>query len=382
MGRMDRREPRKVGVEEELLLVDPGTGERLDVSRRVLHEHRALPEGSKEDAASDLDHELLQHMVETRTDATADLGEIAAQLRGARRTAIRAAEAAGAAVAAVGTAPLSQTNHRVTVDPRYQRIVQRFGETARNAGTLGTHVHVDVASDEEAIRVIDGLRPWLPLLVALSANSPYSSGVDTGYASWRQQVWTRLPSAGQAEPFGTVEEYRRVAEALVATGAALDEGMLYFDARPAADLPTVEIRVADACTEVQQTLLVAALSRALVETVAGLEPPAPAIRTDLLRAAHWRAARFGTDGELVHPVTGDLVPAADAVAVLVDTVGPALDVAGDRRLVEDALSRIAATGTGARRQRSVQERTGEIRAVVADLVERTAAEASGSGSGE
>ncbi len=136
------------------------------------------------------------------------------------------------------------------------------------AGTLGMHVHVDVADDEEAVRVVDGLRRWLPLLVGLAANSPYAGGRDTGYASWRQQVWTRWPTAGQSEPFGSAAEYRRVTEALIATGAALDPGMLYFDARLAADYPTVEIRVADACTEVDDAMLVAALCRALVETVA------------------------------------------------------------------------------------------------------------------
>jgi carboxylate-amine ligase len=259
-------------------------------------------------------------------------------------------------------------------DPRYRRIGERFGRIGRTAGTLGMHVHVDIASDEEGVRVLDRLRPWLPVLVALTANSPYARNGDTGYASWRQLVWSRWPSAGPAEPFGSVAEYRRVSEALVASGAALDDGGLYFDARLAAQYPTVEIRVADVCTDVDDALLVAALCRGLVETLAD-EPTVPELRSDLLRAASWRAARYGTDGELVHPVTGALTPAADVIAALVDRVGPALDRAGDLDLVADGVTRIATVGTGARRQRHAFETTGDLAGVVLDAVDRTVAQA-------
>ena len=160
------------------------------------------------------------------------------------------------------------------------------------------------------MRVLDGLRPWLPLLVALAANSPYASGEDTGYASWRQQAWGRWPVTGQAEPYGSAAEYRRVTEALIATGAALDPGMLYLDARLAASYPTVEIRVADACTDVDDAVLVAALSRGPGgDGRAADGPDADPVRSDLLRAAHWRAARYGLSGSLVHPRTWALVPA-------------------------------------------------------------------------
>src|SRR5215218_5147311 len=102
------------------------------------------------------------------------------------------------------------------------------------------HVYVDIDDDEEHLCVMDAMRPWLPLLTALSANSPYAFGKDTGYASWRQQVWTRWPTAGTAEPYGSAEEYHRVSRRLIDMGAALDAGMLYFDARLAARYPTVE----------------------------------------------------------------------------------------------------------------------------------------------
>jgi carboxylate-amine ligase len=367
---------RKVGVEEELLLVDPESGELANAAGAVLHEHHRQDEhrgGGHGPAAEDLEGELLRHMVETHTDPSADLSHIAHDLRLARRTAMDAAEESGFALAAVATPPLGPPDPAVTADPRYERIVEEFGETGRRAGTLGMHVHVDIADDEEGVRVIDGLRPWLPILVALSSNSPYADGRDTGYASWRHQVWGRWPSAGPAEPYGSAAEYRRVSETVIRLGAALDPGMLYYDARLAQDFPTVEIRVADTCTGIEDAVLVVALARALVETLAGDEDPGDPVRSDLLRAAGWRASRFGLAGELVHPLTWTLVPAAAALEALVERVSAALAAAGDTDLVAEGLSRLSATGNGARRQRAAYERSGDLREVVRDLVARTAA---------
>ena len=296
---------RKVGVEEELLLVDPESGELANAAGAVLHEHRAEHTDAPPPSAShDLEGELLRHMVETHTDPSDDLAEIARQLRQARRTAIAAAEQSGVAVVAVATAPLDAARPEVSANPRYERIVQEFGDTGRGAGTLGMHVHVDVADDEEGVRVIDGLRPWLPLLTALTANSPYASGRDTGYASWRQQVWTRWPTAGTAEPYGSVAEYERVRDTLIRLGAALDDGMLYYDARLSAQYPTVEIRVADTCTDVDDAVLAAALARALVETLArpvetGEQPRSDLLQGSLVAGRALRAdERSGPSGDL------------------------------------------------------------------------------------
>jgi glutamate---cysteine ligase / carboxylate-amine ligase len=366
---------RKVGLEEELLLVDPVTGELTNAAARVLHAHRVeLHDQPGPQASRDLEGELLQHMIETHTAPTIDLADAGRQLRRARRTAIAAAQVVDAQVVAVATAPLGSSAPAVTANQRYQRIVHEFGDTGRGAGTLGMHVHVDVADDDEGVRVIDGIRTWLPLVTAISANSPYTSGQDTGYACWRQQVWTRWPTSGTAEPFGSAAEYRRVAETLIRLGAALDEGMLYYDARLAVRYPTVEVRVADTCTHVEDALLVAALVRALVETFAQecAAPPTPP-RSDLLRAAWWRAARYGLSGDLVHPETFERVPAAEALTALTDRVGDALAVAGDSARVEEGLSRLATAGNGARQQRQAFERTGDLQKVVADLVERTRA---------
>jgi glutamate---cysteine ligase / carboxylate-amine ligase len=363
---------RKVGVEEELLLVHPESGELANAAGHVLHEHRTEHHDVPPPTASeDLEGELLRHMVEIHTDPSADLAETARQLREARRTAMVAAEESGLALAAVGTAPLGSAEPAVSVDPRYERIVNEFGDTGRGAGTLGMHVHVDIDDDDEGVRIIDAMRPWLPVLTALSANSPYASGRDTGYASWRQQVWTRWPTAGTAEPYGSVGEYRRVSETLIRLGAALDPGMLYYEARLSATYPTVEVRVADTCTDVDDALVVVALVRALVDTCARAGPPEHPWRSDLLRAAWWRAARYGVSGDLVHPVTAERVEAREALQALRDLVAAALADAGDTERVDEGLARVVSAGNGARRQRAAYERTGELRGVVADLVART-----------
>jgi carboxylate-amine ligase len=235
----------------------------------------------------------------------------------------------------------------------------------------GCHVHVNVFSPDEGVGVLDRIRPWLPPLLALSANSPFWQGRDTGYDSWRRQVWNGWPSNGPTEPFGTAENYRRVVQAMISTGTLLDEGMVYFDARLSRRYPTVEIRVADVCLVADDTVLVAALVRGLVETagrahLAG-SPPAP-VRTELLRSAMWRAGRSGMGGTLVHPVTWRPAPAETVVRALIDHVRPALEDAGDLAAVRELLAALVRRGNGARLQRAAYARTGRVAGIVADAV--------------
>ena len=110
-------------------------------------------------------------------------------------------------------------------------MVDTFGEIGRGGGTCGMHVHVAIESDEEGVGVIDRIAPWLPVLLAVSANSPFVDGRDSGYASWRAQMWARWPSAGPTEPFGSAQAYHEASRFLLEAGAARDQGMLYFDAR-------------------------------------------------------------------------------------------------------------------------------------------------------
>ena len=271
---------------------------------------------------------------------------------------------------AVAVPVLPVHDQEFTPKSRYRRIQTEYGEMARQSLVAAMHVHVDVDDDEEAVRVVDGIRPWLPLLLALSANSPYWQGRDTGHASWRSQLWSRWPTAASAQPFGDAATYRAVSERMIAWGGGLDPGMLYFDVRLAERYPTVEIRVADVCTEVEDAVLVALLTRALVTTVAA-GPAPPTWRTDLLRVATWRAARHGLSRDLVHPLEATLAPPRAVFDSAVEHVRPALEEADDLDLVCDAFERLVARGNGATRQRRVHESTGDLLSVVDDLARRT-----------
>jgi carboxylate-amine ligase len=275
---------------------------------------------------------------------------------------------------AVATPVLDEAEVATTRNPRYERIVHDFGATAERMVVCGMHVHVDVSDEDEGVGVLDGVRPWLPVLLALSVNSPFAWGRDTGHASWRSQVWGRWPTAGPTEPYGNAEAYRAATQALVESRAALDRGMLYLDARLAEAYPTVEIRVADVCTQVEDAVLVAALTRALTETAAAewrRGEAAPAWRTELVRAASWRASRFGMSDKLLHPVNRTLVPAREASLALMHHTADALDEAGDRGRVAALFEELTRRGSGAARQHAAAAAGGSLEAVVDDLARRT-----------
>ena len=366
---------RQLGIEEELLLFDPASRAVVPAAPRVLKEFREHGHGRRRPrtATDELDQELFQHQLETRTEPTPDADDAFAQLVAARRTAGEAARAAGLAAGACGSVPLAGEQSVVTSNDRYRTMVGLFGEVARTGGTCGMHVHVEIGSDEEGVGVIDRIAPWLPLLLAVSSNSPYVDGRDSGYASWRTQVWTRWPTAGPTAPFGSAAGYREASRALLDSGAALDHGMLYYDARLSVGQPTVEIRVCDVCTNPAEAIAIAVLVRGLVETAArdrADNRPVPEWRADALRACQWRASRFGTAESLVHPVERELRPAREVLEALLTLVEPALRETGDADRAAGLLE-YAIGDNGAARQRAAFERSGTVEAVVDDLIART-----------
>ncbi len=352
---------RKFGMEEELLLIDPD-------SRRVVSVSGATVEANERD--EEVGSELFQHQIETSTPPVQDADDLERHLRTGRRAVGEAAAAAGARAVAVSTPPLPPEEAVFVKTPRYDRFGPRYGELARDAHVCGMHLHVDVTDEDEAVRVVDGLQPWLPFLLAVSGNSPYWEERDTGHASWRSRVWGQWSTAGPSQPFGDPATYREVTARMVDWGGALDPGMLYLDARLSEQYPTVEIRVADVCTDPEDGVLVALLARALVEAVAAA-PPADPWRADLLRVAAWRASRHGLTGDLVHPVEGRLAPPREVFAALVSYAAEALRESGDEERVSDGFERLMSRGTGATRQRRVLEAGGDLVGVVDDLARRT-----------
>jgi glutamate---cysteine ligase / carboxylate-amine ligase len=367
---------RTLGVEEELLLVDPETRQLGSRSPQVLKEFREHGAGSEPAVPDDdLDSELFRHQVEIRTRPETDLAETRAQVLASRRHAAESAEAAGLVIVASGVVPCGGLPLQVSDDDRYRRMMEVFGKIATYGGTCGMHVHVAVDSDEQGVAVIDWILPWLPALVAVAANSPFNNGADTGYASWRSETWGRWPSAGGTEQFGSLAGYRDACGFLMDSGAALDEGMLYLPARLSPNNPTVEVRVADVCTDPEDALLVAALVRGLVGTAvgaadAGREPDR--WRAEALRACHWRAARYGVSDTLVHPLRREQAPSREVLDALAHHVEEAVADAGDADLVAEGLDRLSAR-SGASQQRAAYERNGDVQGVVDDLIERTRA---------
>lgn len=361
---------RTVGVEEELLLVDAETGAPRSVASQVLRVARGRGDTDRHGAVGgSLGPELQQQMIETDTPPEDDLAALETDLITWREKARSAALDAGALVVASGTSPLP-VRPLTSTKPRYAEIARKFGLTAREQLTCGCHVHVSVESDDEAVGAMDRIRVWLPTLMAMSANSPFWQGIDSDYESYRNQVWSRWPTAGPPEVHGTASAYRAHVQRLLDTGVPVDEGMAYFDARPSRHYPTLEIRVADVCLDPKVAVLVAGLCRALVETAADEwragRPPADA-PVAVLRLAMWQAGRWGLSGDLLDPFTHRPRPARAVVDALVDHVAGALGASGDLGRVEDAVDELFAVGTGAARQRAVWVEEGDLARVVVRL---------------
>jgi glutamate---cysteine ligase / carboxylate-amine ligase len=352
------------GVEEEFLLVDPTSGEPVPRNRAVAEHAEA--------AGVDLQLELTSCQVETTSDVMASSADLRAEMLRLRRVASQAADAAGARLLAVGLPPTVPHDFPITDKPRYRKIADKFGMIAHEQGICGCHVHVAVPTRELAVRVGNRLRPWLPSLLALTANSAIYRNADTGYASWRSVLWARWPSAGPPPHFDSVDEYDAVVAMMQDAGAMMDDGMVYWDVRPSANFPTIEVRVADVPATVAETVLLAMLVRAAVMTAIDDEQsdvPVLPLTPHALKAAYWKAARDGLDGQGVDLTdTHAPLPAVRLLGNLVDRVEPALKAVGDAEIVREELARIAAEGNGAMRQR----RAWQLRNEVADVVEEAA----------
>lgn len=347
-----------MGVEEELLLIDRSTGVPVPVADGVLAGARA----TRVPDPGGVVGEMQREMIEVTTRPHTSLAALGGQVLDNRALVERVANGFGAHAAPLATSPTPVAPH-TSDDARYRRMLQRYGCIPRTSLTCGLHVHVSIGSPAEGVAVLDRIRTWTPILIALSANSPFHQGIDTGHASWRSLAWSQWPSSGPMERFGSVERYRTVTETMLRTGALLDEGMLYLDARLPRAQPTVEVRVADVPLDPGVTVTIAGLVRALVDTAAeewrsgSLERDTPSCA---IRLANWQAALGGLDGELVDPLTGRPAPAREVVTLLLAHVLPALAANGDDQLVERGLADLFARGTGAARQRAAYGATGDL----------------------
>ncbi|WP_433313599.1 carboxylate-amine ligase [Micromonospora chersina] len=356
-----------VGVEEEFLLVDPHTGAAVPAVDLVMEQVPAELRGQVE-------REFQTSQIEIGSPPGLELSSIRHSLAMLRGELAAAAERAGVRLLAIGTGPVDGPVPPVVDKPRFDRMIERFRLLVPGPGNNGMHVHVGVPDAEIGVQVLNHVRPWLPILHAVTANSPFAKGEDTGYASWRSVEWERWPSVAPTPWLESHEHYERLIRQLIASGVMLDEGMLYWYARLSAKYPTVEIRIGDVCPSVDDAVLVAALVRGLVATaMTEIAEGRPAVNTDhhLLVAAHWRAAHDGLEGEGVDFTDGELRPAWELLDRLVERVSPELARHGDLDQVTDLLGGLRRHGSGAARQRAVFARTGKLVDVVADVARQT-----------
>lgn len=239
---------------------------------------------------------------------------------------------------------------------------------------FGCHVHIGIADREAAIQTMNRVRPWLATILALGANSPFWLGEDTGYASYRSNVCGRWPTAGTPSTFASRAEYDKLIRVLEDTGSIRDESKIYWDVRPSARFETLEFRVTDVCLRVDEAVMIAGLARALARTChddAARDAPMTSVSPELLRAAKWRAARFGLEDSLIDIENGRPVAAPELVRRLLDFVRPSLEDDGDWDEVSTAVEETFAAGTGACRQRDAYRRAGRLEEVVDLIVEET-----------
>lgn len=350
-----------LGVEEEFFLVDRMTGALVAGSARVLP-------AARERLGKAVTTELNLCQIEADTPVCTTLDELRTELARLRRGLMEAAQSEGAAVVALGTHPFSAwEGQRIDVDnDRYAVMEERYEHLARQQIICGCHVHMGLGDRELEIPVLTRLRPWLPVLLALSANSPFWKGADTGYASYRTQLWTRWPTAGMPPALDDRGQYDALVTELETAGAIADATHLYWFARPSVRFPTLEVRICDVCLCVDDAVAIAGLVRGLAWAFAEQDDgdsPTPEATAPVLDAAVWRAARFGLTDELIHPGTGRLEPASAVVRALLQTARPGLDAHGDWEETTELVTRLLTGGTGADRQRTAFRSGGPARVV-------------------
>ncbi|MFB4310237.1 glutamate--cysteine ligase [Actinomadura sp. GTD37] len=352
-----------IGVEEEFLLVDAVSGECVPDAERVLAAagpHRWAATGGS------FQPELLTSQVEAATGVCHDMADLGAQLRFGRARLAAAAREGGALLVAAGTPVLDGRPPPPARGDRFAAIMAAYGDVVEDYQACGCHVHVGVPDRDTAVAVVNHLRPWLPVLVALSANSPFDHGRDTGFACRRAVAMARFPGAGVPPWSASAAEWDARVAALVDAGALVDAAMTFWLARPSPRWPTVEVRAADAAATADEAVLQAALVRGLVgaalaDLAAGRE--APRADAQLCAAALWNAARHGMGAALADPVARRPVPAWRLAGDLVARAAPALEAAGDLDTVRTLLEAVRSAGTGADRQRRAAARGGPLAAV-------------------
>lgn len=357
-----------VGIEEELMLVDPETLELAQGIESILGEEDGSGPGL-------VKPELMQAVLEIATDPCSDLTAAGEELRQLRRRVRESARRNGMDLAAAGTHPTGRGEEQlITARPRYQELAEELGWIARQELIFGTHVHIGIDGADKAIYVADAIRGHLPLMLAISSNSPLWRGEPTGMMSSRTPMFRTFPRVGIPPHYGTWEVFSSRVELMVQAGVVPDHTYLWWDVRPHPDFGTVEVRVFDQQTRLEDTLSLAALSLSLAHRYSeSFESGEPLVEmpTELIDDNKVRAALHGLDGELIDLARRRHAPATELARELVEDLRPdARELSCEEALL--GLHDLIDSGTGARRQLRFLDGGGEVPALVRHLCEEAA----------
>jgi carboxylate-amine ligase len=338
---------RTFGIEEEFFLIHPETGLPAIPRRHVYNQLMALNGGGS------LTHpEFLSCQVERSTPICTTRDEAIELVTAARRELSAVAREAGLHLVGLGAPPRVPMGPAVVhASERYYSISEFCGSITAEHYLCGTHVHVGIEDQAAGVEAMNSIRPWLPLLTALGANSPYWRGADSGFASWRTIQYRRWSIQGIPPHFTDAQDYLRRMEFLLSSDVVLDQGHIGWGARLSARYPTLEIRVADAQVSASDVVLLALLARALVS--AGINSPgrSPNPAPEALDMAQWQAAKFGIRGNQYDLLTGTKCSMDRRLEALLQYIGPELEATSDTDYVVAGLARIMREGNGAVAQR-------------------------------
>jgi carboxylate-amine ligase len=355
-----------IGIEEELMIVDAGSYELVNAIESLLEDAAGV-----DTTAGEIKPELMESVLEIATRPAANTAQAGEQLRALRRQVCELAAARGLAIGSAGTHPFALwEDQRIASRQRYRALVNALRFVARQELIFGLHVHVGLDDPDKAIHVANGMRVHLPVLLALSANSPFWRGDGTGLASTRLPIFRAFPRVGVPPSYRDWSDYERQIEFMVSSGVMEDYTYLWYDVRPHPKLGTVEIRACDAQTRVEHTLGLAALIQAMVKELAEHFDQGKHLGEypwQMLDENRWLAARHGLDGELVDLPSNARVATKELAQRLLDRLrehAQDLGSAAELEGIEDLLSR----GNGAARQVVVYEANHDLREVMAEVV--------------
>ena len=359
-----------LGVEEEYQIINPQSRELIGRAGKIIPSAR---ETLGEDIVQP---EMHRSQIEIATSICQDLTEVRSELIRSRKAIIESAQQDNQTIGAAGTHPFSHwKDQKITQKKRYKRLQQDYQHIIRDLIIFGCHVHIGVPDQDNAIAIINRARNWLSILLALAANSPFWLREETGYASYRTELWYRFPLTGPPAAFNNYQDYQELVQSLIQTGVIQDPTTIYWDIRISDRFPTIEFRVTDICLTIDEAVMIAGLIRGLVLTCyheIENKQPQVLVHPELLKTAHWNAARYGLESNLIDVIEKRSIPAAELVNKFLSYIRPALEELGDWEEISSLVQKTLTDGNAAQRQAQIYKKTGSWTDIVDYIIEQTA----------